>query len=191
MYPQDPADRDDDSAGGGGDGASPLPRQSSRSSDASSATTGSWEHVDPEDANPEASGRGAQEGAAAGGMVVSFPMDQEADEEEEAFWGDGDETRVREEKRKARKVAEARDRRAQEEEELIRGEEEAARRAGEAAREEELLRVREACLPGLVFMAHEVRFFVVVFGVCEEFDAGLTKSVVSRARRREVQKELR
>ncbi|CAN0140320.1 unnamed protein product [Scytosiphon promiscuus] len=161
MYPQDPTDRDDDDSAGGS-GRTPLfARQPSRSSNGSSSL-GSWEHVDAEDANPEGSGSGVaapeSTAAAGGGMVVSFPMEQDVEEveDEEAFWGGGDEIRVREEKRKAKEVEMARQRRAREEEESIRGEEEAARRAGEVAREEELLRVREACLPGLVFLAHEV-----------------------------------
>lgn len=61
------------------------------------------------------------------------------------------------ESRLAKEVAEKRKKRATAiEEEMVRVEE-ASRQFTEATRKEEMLRVREACLPGLVFMTHEVR----------------------------------
>lgn len=97
-------------------------------------------------------------------MVVSSPIDWEVA---------GDNVRVSKEKRKAKEVAEARRKREREEEEAIRAAEETASRAEEVARREELLGVRAACLPGLVFLAHEVccccccgRCPVTVFSGC-------------------------
>eukprot|EP00903_Cladosiphon_okamuranus_P012066 g11327.t1 len=143
--------------------ARPAPKSETSSS-------GSWEHVDIDGEgeaadNPGGSGSGGGGGGGGGGgavggappdsMVVSFP-NYEEEEGEESGWGPGDEIRVFEEKRKAEEVVEARQRREREEEESVRGVEEAARRAGKAAREEEMLCVRHACLPGLVFLSHEV-----------------------------------
>ena len=140
------------------------------------SSLGSWEHVDvgvEGDAavNPGGSGSGSGNGSSGGGggggavegvppdsMVISFPNEEE--EREESGWGPGDEVRVLEEKRKAKEVVEARQRREREEEESVMGMEEAARRAGEAAREEEMLCVRDACLPGLVFLTHEVSWWL-------------------------------
>lgn len=136
------------------------------------SSLGSWEHVDvgverdaaAAAANPGGSGSGSSGGGGGGGavegvpsdsMVVSFPNEKE-EEPEESGWGPGDEVRVLEEKRKAKEVVDARQRREREEEESVKGVEEAARRAGEAAREDEMLKVRNACLPGLVFLTHEV-----------------------------------
>lgn len=138
------------------------------------SSLGSWEHVDMDGersaaGNPGGSGsgsdsgggggRGAVEGVPPDSMVVSFPNDEE-EEKGESNWGPGDEVRVLEEKRKAKEVVEARQRREREEEESVRGMEEAARRAGKAAREEEMLCVRDACLPGLVFLTHEVSWWL-------------------------------
>lgn len=133
------------------------------------SSLGSWEHVDVErndgrDAagNPGGSGRsggagggGSVQGAPPDSMVVSFPNEEEV-EGQESVWGPGDEVQELEAKRKAKAVVEARQRREKEEEESVEGMEEAARRAGEVAREEEMLCVRAACLPGLVFLTHEV-----------------------------------
>lgn len=63
------------------------------------------------------------------------------------------------ESRLAKEVAEKRKKRARAIEEEIARAEEASRQFTEATRKEEMLRVREACLPGLVFMTHEVRHF--------------------------------
>lgn len=160
MYP---TPRYEDTAGSVADvtqGARTAPN-----SDTSSL--GSWEHVDvgvEGDAGDRFSGSGSSEGGGGGvvaegvppdSMVVSFPNEDDEDGEESG-WGPGDEVRVLEEKRKAQEVVEARRRREREEEESVRGMEEAARRAGEAAREDEMLCVRGACLPGLVFLTHEV-----------------------------------
>ncbi|CBN79913.1 expressed unknown protein [Ectocarpus siliculosus] len=94
---------------------------------------------------------GAEVGAAVAvpnnSMVVSLPVDCGVG---------GDDVGMSEEERKAKEVAEARRKREREEEEAIRAAEETASRAEEAARKEELLGVRAACLPGLVFLAHEV-----------------------------------
>lgn len=132
-----------------------------------SSSLGSWEHVGAEgDAVVIPGGCGSRGGRSGGrvvegvppdNMVVSLPLEEEG--EEESGWGPGDEVRVLEEKRKAKEVAEARQRREREEQESVKGMEDAARRAGETAREEEMLRVREACLPGLVFLAHEVSWW--------------------------------
>lgn len=61
------------------------------------------------------------------------------------------------ESRLAKEVAEKRKKRARAIEEEMARVEEASRQFTEATRKEEMLRVREACLPGLVFMTHEVR----------------------------------
>eukprot|EP00752_Nemacystus_decipiens_P004160 g3806.t1 len=136
------------------------------------SSLGSWEHVNVErdverdaagnpvdggtgsDISGETGGGGAVDGAPPDSMVVSFPNEEEKGGE--SGWGPGDEVRVTEEKRKAKEVIEARQTREREEEESVKGMEEAARRAGEVAREEEMLRVRGACLPGVVFLTHEV-----------------------------------
>ena len=125
---------------------------------AETSSMGSWEHVD---ADVEA---GAAADPSGGGMVVSFPSASAMEEEDggQGVWQRGDDPRALEASRKAKEVADVRRRREREESESVAGMEEAARRAAEAAREEEMLRVREACLPGLVFLAHEVRAFCVV-----------------------------
>lgn len=158
MYP---TPRYEDTAGsvaGGLQAAAPNSETSS---------LGSWEHVDVEgDAagNPGGSGSsgggggGVVEGVPSDSMVVSCPIEEE-EEGGESGWGPGDEVRVLEEQRKAKEVADARQRREREEEESVEGMEEAARRAGEAARKEEMLCVRGACLPGLVFLTHEVSWW--------------------------------
>lgn len=126
------------------------------------SSLGSWEHVDVErGVETDAAGN---PGALPDSMVVSFPNEGEEEEEEdgeEDGWGPDDEVRVLEEKRKAKEVVEARQRREREEEESVKGMEEAARRAGQAAREEEMLCVRATCLPGLVFLTHEVSSYLV------------------------------
>lgn len=72
------------------------------------------------------------------------------------------------ESRLAKEVAEKRKKRATAiEEEMVRVEE-ASRQFTEATRKEEMLRVREACLPGLVFMTHEVRQLSRSEGSCWE-----------------------
>lgn len=134
---------------------------------AETSSLGSWEHVDfqverdaavPANSGGVVGGGGGEEMVEVS-MVVSSPMDEEDEgwERWKRDWGRGDELVMMEERRKAKEVAQARQRREREEEESVREMEEVARRAGEAARKEELLSVREACLPGLVFLAHEVR----------------------------------
>ena len=59
-------------------------------------------------------------------------------------------------RRMARAVAEKRSRRAKEAEEELARVEEAKRQLAATTRKEEMLNVRAACLPGVVFMAHEV-----------------------------------
>lgn len=80
------------------------------------------------------------------GMIISHPRG-----------GDGDDSAIDFETKAARQVAEARMRRAKEERESIARAEEAGRGLKETARAEEMNRVRSACLPGVVFLAHEVR----------------------------------
>lgn len=74
--------------------------------------------------------------------------------EEGAGGGEG------EARRQAGVVAEGRAGRLKDEKEAVRKGEEEARLVGETTRREELLRVRKACLPGVVFLAHEVSFFM-------------------------------
>ncbi|CAM9210540.1 unnamed protein product [Ectocarpus sp. 12 AP-2014] len=109
------------------------------------ASLGSW--VDLGEGSDEAEDAGAAVAVPNNSMVVSLPVE---------YGVGGDDVGVSEEERKAKEVAEARRKREREEEEAIRAAEETASRAEEAARREELLGVRAACLPGLVFLAHEV-----------------------------------
>lgn len=110
------------------------------------ASLGSW--VDLEEGSDGAEEAGAAVAVPNNSMVVSLPVDCGVG---------GDDVGVSEEERKAKEVAEARRKRERNEEEAIRAAEETASRAEEVARREELLGVRAACLPGLVFLAHEVR----------------------------------
>lgn len=84
------------------------------------------------------------------GMIVVYPQAESGKEDSD------DSEEVLEERRKAEDVAAARKRRVVQEKERVARAEETARRLGHDAREEELMRVREACLPGLVFLFHEV-----------------------------------
>lgn len=79
-------------------------------------------------------------------MIVEYPLAEERDENKERL----------EEKRKENEVAEARKARERREIERAAREEESAVRLGGEAKRKELLAVREACLPGLVFLYHEV-----------------------------------
>lgn len=79
-------------------------------------------------------------------MIVEYPLAEERLDNKERL----------EEKRKEGEVAEARKARGRREIERAAREEEAAVRLGAEARRKELLAVREACLPGLVFLFHEV-----------------------------------
>lgn len=157
MYP---TGKDEDAAASTPSAAT-APSATRQASNAETSSMGSWEHVDADaDADGEAEATASQAG---GGMVVAFPVGsgmehtEDADGGGQSIWARGDDLQALEENRKAKEVADVRRRREREEEESVKGMEEAARRAGEAAREEEMLRVREACLPGLVFLAHEVR----------------------------------
>ncbi|CAM9936322.1 unnamed protein product [Ectocarpus sp. 12 AP-2014] len=109
------------------------------------ASLGSW--VDLGEGSDGAEDVGAAVAVPNNSMVVSLHVD---------YGVGGDDVGVSEEERKAKEAAEARRKRERKEEEAIRAAEETASRAEEAARREELLGVRAACLPGLVFLAHEV-----------------------------------
>lgn len=78
-------------------------------------------------------------------MIIEYPLAEEDDSEAR-----------REEKRQERQVAKARRLRAWRESERVATSEESAMRLGGDARRQELLGVRAACLPGLVFLFHEV-----------------------------------
>lgn len=78
-------------------------------------------------------------------MIIEYPLAAEADSEAR-----------QEEKRKERQIAEARELRTRRELERVAMSKESAVRLGRDARRQELLAVRASCLPGLVFLFHEV-----------------------------------
>ena len=138
-----------------------YPQNSTARLDAVAAAAMSMHHIagDGDGSDGGGGGGGVMTGPGAGvsggDMVLSDPS---------SGWqgvsGDGEgerHHRTPEDMRKAKEVAEARGRRAREERAGVARAAEAAGRAEAVARREELLRVRQACLPGLVFLTHEVR----------------------------------
>ena len=106
---------------------------------------------------------GGAGGVTGGDMVMSFPSGGHQGSGDGDGGVSGKRYRTPEDRRKAKEVAEARGRRAREERASVARAAEAARCAEAVARREELLRVREACLPGLVFLTHEVGGLCFVF----------------------------
>lgn len=85
-------------------------------------------------------------------MFISDPLGEEVKEDEE----------VVSKRRRAAETAEAARQRVSRELERVKREEEGALRLGEISKKEELQKVREACLPALVFLLHKVSSYVML-----------------------------